>query len=107
MAWWRDHAPCFLSGPRRATLRAAYQLPPTNIGCCGEEVEDYLVHCLPCTVACAICQEALELNARGAAPHCPAVPRHGGHPTFVAAQPQAMMPKFPMAAAAQGYPGAY
>ena len=71
-------AACFLSAPKRTKLRQAYALPPTDLGCgCGDEFEDYLVHCLPCTVSCAICQEARELRLRGAAAHCPAVPRHG------------------------------
>eukprot|EP00937_MAST-01D_sp_MAST-1D-sp2_P002148 g2148.t1 len=66
--------PCLVAGPKRSKMRAAYALPPTDICCCGEEFDDFVVHCLPCTMPCAVCQEARELQVRGAAAHCPAAP---------------------------------
>ena len=64
--------PCLLSGPKRTKLRAAYGLPPSDVCCCGEEFDDMAIHCLPCTMPCALCQEYRELRARGACSDRPA-----------------------------------
>ena len=79
--------PCLLSGPKRTKLRAAYGLPASQGGDCGEDFDDFCVH-LWCP-GCAICQEHRELRARGASPDRPACTTGSALPV-VSAPPQAV-----------------